>query len=276
MLIVFMKSYVGPYVRGGKVVSGYKGRDGKHVQTDHRQLTLFPSVSSPLPTQRDAAVAASAAASADDNRKFYVTMVREPGKQGQKVGWLAGPFDSEDEARGHVPQAKAAASKIDPFSDFDAFGVSSRTGASHPPGVLNAHLGIGADQEAVDSALRAHRPDGPVLDSLPRVPGGSAGKGPSYEGIWSVLTVGGRTAEALSVELEGDDRPEPAFAALKRALNGTKLELPRSKPERELILQALYELANTADAKAAKGRDPDDKKDAKAFSELATKVSRAG
>lgn len=77
-------------------------------------------------------------------KKFYVTIVREPGTKAQKVGWLAGPFDSQDEAEKHVPAARKKASELDPYSDFDAFGVTSREAKTHPPGVLNKHLKIGS------------------------------------------------------------------------------------------------------------------------------------
>lgn len=74
-------------------------------------------------------------------QRFYVTMVREPGPR-QKVAWLAGPFNSKEEADSHVEAASAKAREVDPWADFDVFGVTGRTATTHPPGVLNQHLGL--------------------------------------------------------------------------------------------------------------------------------------
>jgi hypothetical protein len=76
-------------------------------------------------------------------RKFYTTAVREPGTPHQRVGWLTGPHESEEEARSHLPRARQAAVKIDPRAHFDSFGTASYEAENHKPGVLNAHLGIG-------------------------------------------------------------------------------------------------------------------------------------
>lgn len=81
---------------------------------------------------------------AGHTRKHYATVIRNGGTPHQQVGWLAGPFDTNDEAKGHVEAARKKASEIDPRADFDAFGTSSRVAAEHPPGVLNGHLGIDA------------------------------------------------------------------------------------------------------------------------------------
>lgn len=70
--------------------------------------------------------------------KFYVTMVRK----GTGVAYLAGPFDTNDEAVGYIEQAKKTAMEIDPFAHFDAFGTAKRTAEKHPPGVLNRRLGL--------------------------------------------------------------------------------------------------------------------------------------
>lgn len=76
----------------------------------------------------------------DETKAFYTTVVREPGKRGQKVGWLFGPFDTEVEARILVPLARREAAKIDAFADFDAFGVTARTATDHPAGILNGKI----------------------------------------------------------------------------------------------------------------------------------------
>lgn len=72
--------------------------------------------------------------------KFYVTMVRD-GKK--KPAFLAGPFDTHDEALAQVDSARKKAYEVDPWSEFDAFGTTGLTADRHPPGVLNGHLGVG-------------------------------------------------------------------------------------------------------------------------------------
>lgn len=54
--------------------------------------------------------------------KFYVTMIR--GERKRRVAVLAGPYESVLEAEGHVDEARRKAEEIDPFSCFDAFGVT--------------------------------------------------------------------------------------------------------------------------------------------------------
>ena len=79
-------------------------------------------------------------------KKFYVTMIREPGPR-QKVARLAGPFDTHEEALSHVDEARRHAIDADGFAAFDAFGTSGIEADDHKPGVLNERLGIGVKQE---------------------------------------------------------------------------------------------------------------------------------
>ncbi len=69
--------------------------------------------------------------------RFYVTVVR-----GTKRGWLAGPFSTYALAQRKIPKVRAVASQIDPWCDFDAFGVASitRDGHGFPNGVLNSRI----------------------------------------------------------------------------------------------------------------------------------------
>jgi hypothetical protein len=78
---------------------------------------------------------------ADPRRKYYVTMVRDPGPN-QRVGYLAGPFDRHDDALKHVEPARLHAEKVDPRAAFDAFGTAGVVVDKHGPGVLNRHLGL--------------------------------------------------------------------------------------------------------------------------------------
>lgn len=69
-------------------------------------------------------------------RDYYVTMIR-----GTRVAWLLGPFPTHAEALALVNRARSMASKIDPRSDFDAFGTSSLPRfESGRRGVLNKML----------------------------------------------------------------------------------------------------------------------------------------
>lgn len=73
-----------------------------------------------------------------DQRDYYVTVNRDG-----RVGWLAGPFATHTTAAACVDQAAREACTIDPWCDFDAFGVSSLPyNTGNPYGVLNRRLGI--------------------------------------------------------------------------------------------------------------------------------------
>lgn len=82
------------------------------------------------------------------SKKYYVTMIRDPGKN-QRVARLAGPFDTHEEALSHVDAAKEYAYEVDPKSAFDAFGTSGVESDNHKPGVLNEHLEIGKRSKLV-------------------------------------------------------------------------------------------------------------------------------
>lgn len=73
---------------------------------------------------------------------FYVTI-----RRGRRTGYLAGPFPSFAAADAQIPAARVEADKIDPWTHFDAFGVTrvERTAPNArplPPGVLNDRLGL--------------------------------------------------------------------------------------------------------------------------------------
>lgn len=53
-------------------------------------------------------------------KAFYVTVKRD-----KRTGWLAGPYRAMEEAEARVAQCRQIASSVDPWTDFDAFGVSS-------------------------------------------------------------------------------------------------------------------------------------------------------
>lgn len=70
---------------------------------------------------------------------FYVTVVRGS----KQVGWLLGPFNSKTEAESKVASAKELACKLDPWCDFDAFGVTRvETEKKLHNGKLNDRLGL--------------------------------------------------------------------------------------------------------------------------------------
>jgi len=73
------------------------------------------------------------------NVGFYVTMLR-----GEKVAWLAGPFDTKEAAEARELDAMNAARDVDPWAAFDAFGVTrmERPELALPFGRLNAALGL--------------------------------------------------------------------------------------------------------------------------------------
>lgn len=71
-------------------------------------------------------------------RKYYVTMLRD-----KRYAFLLGPFATHDEALALVNTAQAEAHKVDPWSDFDAFGTGSLSGLiGYPTGRLNERLGV--------------------------------------------------------------------------------------------------------------------------------------
>jgi len=54
-----------------------------------------------------------------DDPCFYVTVI-----DAKRVGLLAGPFTTKEDAESHVEEVRSLASKRDPWSHFYAFGVS--------------------------------------------------------------------------------------------------------------------------------------------------------
>lgn len=68
---------------------------------------------------------------------YYVTLRRGP-----RTAWLAGPFRSAEEARGAEGHAVTLAHLLDPFTTFDAHGVSRLEGGELPVGRLNDDLGL--------------------------------------------------------------------------------------------------------------------------------------
>ena len=140
-VVVLLKGYVQPHIRQLKgkavLVSGYATRN---MLANPDQLDMFSHAPAPAAVGAPKPGAAPTAATA--TRGHYATVVRSAGTPRQRVGWLAGPFASEEEARAHLPAAKAKARELDPWTDFDAFGTASREAMHHPPGVLNRHLGL--------------------------------------------------------------------------------------------------------------------------------------
>lgn len=72
-------------------------------------------------------------------RDYYITMIREPGPK-QRVAWLVGPFETHAAALAMVEPARRLANRLDPWSDFDAFGTSSLPAGTGPVGKLNSAL----------------------------------------------------------------------------------------------------------------------------------------
>jgi len=68
---------------------------------------------------------------------FYVSV-----RNDSRTGLLAGPFDTESEARALVEAAQTEAERIDPFAHFYAFGTCKAP--TRKAGVLNAQLGLPA------------------------------------------------------------------------------------------------------------------------------------
>ena len=68
---------------------------------------------------------------------YYVTLRRGP-----RTAWLAGPFHSAEEAQAAEGRAVSLARELDPFTSFDAHGVSRLEGGALPVGRLNEDLGL--------------------------------------------------------------------------------------------------------------------------------------
>lgn len=84
--------------------------------------------------------------------RYYVTVKRDR----SQTGWLCGPFDTHDEAKAAVADARAVAEEIDPWTAFDAFGTSSLTqpaGKAFPVGVLNEKLNLKPTEKNHESVI---------------------------------------------------------------------------------------------------------------------------
>jgi hypothetical protein len=68
---------------------------------------------------------------------YYVTL-----RRGQRTAFLAGPFDTKDEAERMVQPAVAEAAEVDPFTHFDLHGTARVEAARLPLGKLNTRLGL--------------------------------------------------------------------------------------------------------------------------------------
>lgn len=66
--------------------------------------------------------------------KFYVTVIRD-----RRVGYLAGPYDLPPTPE-MVDRYRRIACDIDPWCDFDAFGITAVTANNFPAGVLTSDL----------------------------------------------------------------------------------------------------------------------------------------
>jgi hypothetical protein len=70
-------------------------------------------------------------------RDYYVSIIR-----GRTYALMAGPFATHDEALAMVGPVRREASRIDPFTDFDAFGTCSKPcDAKNKLGRLNDRVG---------------------------------------------------------------------------------------------------------------------------------------
>jgi hypothetical protein len=67
----------------------------------------------------------------------YVTV-----RNGRRVGLLAGPFPTRQEAEQWVEPARAAAIDADPWAHFYDFGTSRITTRRPRPGRLNHRIGV--------------------------------------------------------------------------------------------------------------------------------------
>lgn len=82
------------------------------------------------------------AVNAEGPEGFYVTVKRSPGTAAERTGWLLGPYPSRQEAEAEIDRARGLAETVDPFTVFDAFGVTRlrmQPGGVLPQGVLNGY-----------------------------------------------------------------------------------------------------------------------------------------
>lgn len=69
-------------------------------------------------------------------RRYYVSVV-----DGADYRFLAGPFDTHDEARAQVEPARKLAIDYDRKAWFYAFGTAKAPAGYDKPGIFNAQLG---------------------------------------------------------------------------------------------------------------------------------------
>jgi len=107
-----------------------------------------------------------------ESRAYYVSMIR-----GKRTALLAGPYDTHAEALANVEPARREASRVDPWSDFDAFGTCSLPReADNPRGVLNNALKV---EISVDSPSSRGRYFTAQPDSAARLVASDCGS-PAY------------------------------------------------------------------------------------------------
>jgi hypothetical protein len=129
-----------------------------------------------------------------ETKRFYVTMIRDG-----RVARLAGPYDTKEEAEAQFEPARKIASEVDPFSDFDAFGVSAITAKEHKPGTLNARLAQ-APQEEPSAAVPA-RAEGEAGKAEETPPAGADAAAAAETGAEA-----GAAAEVEAAGLKGKKR----------------------------------------------------------------------
>jgi hypothetical protein len=84
---------------------------------------------------------------------YYVTL-----RRGRHTAWLAGPFRTSAEARAAENHAVSLAHRLDPFTQFDAHGVSWLDSGLLPVGRLNDALDLVRVDGGLWRTLPAARP----------------------------------------------------------------------------------------------------------------------
>lgn len=181
-MVLFIKSQVKGHSRrtpGGKIVfvKPYNTKTGPDPEQadmfaaadEHGELPPGKVVGAGVKHKpKDAMREFVAESNASKTKKFYVTMIRDPGPR-QRVAYLAGPFDNHDDALAKVDAARKIAEDVDGFASFDAFGTTGVTAAKHPPGVLNSRMGVNTDESilAGDSKKRQNKgePKGDAMNN---------------------------------------------------------------------------------------------------------------
>ena len=146
----------------------------------------------------DDVLAESAEAVPKASRKYYVTMRRD-GKA--NAAWLAGPYDTHEQALAQVDTARKHAEDLDPRAVFDSFGTASYEAdeGKHHAGILNDRMGLPAAGSATYSmpkkeAIAEHERLVGVLNSPSHADDKAEAK---------------KQAKELAEMKEGDDHPAP-------------------------------------------------------------------